>query len=68
MKKIIFYASIIVLLYLGYILLNILVYHSENLNDFGNGFFVGKIILFLFFGFIIYKTNPFKKIVEKSKP
>ncbi|MFT7251615.1 MAG: hypothetical protein ACI9FW_001356, partial [Flavobacterium sp.] len=38
MKKIIFYISIIIFLYLIYIILNILLYHFENLNNYGNGF------------------------------
>jgi len=61
MKQIIFYASAIILIYLIYIIINILVYHYENLNNYGNGFLFGKILLLLFFGLITYKTNPFKQ-------
>jgi hypothetical protein len=64
MKKIIFYASVIILIYLIYIIINIFVYHYENLNNFGNGFLIGKIILLLIFGIISYKTNPFKQKTE----
>jgi hypothetical protein len=59
MKKIAFYVSTIVFLYLCFILINIFIYHFENLNDFGNGFLIGKILLLIFFGFLLYKTNPF---------
>ncbi|OCB68405.1 hypothetical protein LPBF_12620 [Flavobacterium crassostreae] len=64
MKKILFYGSIIILIYLIYIVINIFTYHYENLNNYGNGFLIGKILLILIFGFVIYKTNPFK---EKTK-
>ncbi|MFT5753819.1 MAG: hypothetical protein ACI9FW_000764 [Flavobacterium sp.] len=59
MKKIIFYISIIIFLYLIYIILNILLYHFENLNNYGNGFLIGKFILLIIFGLLIYKTSPF---------
>ena len=64
MKKILFYASIILFLYLIYIVINIFTYHYQDLNNYGNGFLIGKILLLLIFGFVIYKTNPFK---EKTK-
>lgn len=64
MRKTIFYASIIIILYLIYIITNIFVYHYEKLNNYGNGFLIGKILLLLIFGFVVYKTNPFK---QKSK-
>ena len=64
MKKILFYASIILSLYLIYIVINIFTYHYQDLNNYGNGFLIGKILLLLIFGFVIYKTNPFK---EKTK-
>ena len=65
MKKIIFYASIITILYLIYIITNIFVYHYDKLNNYGNGFLIGKILLLLIFGFVVYKTNPFKQKREK---
>jgi hypothetical protein len=40
--------------------MNIFIYHIKNLNDYGNGFLTGKIILLVVFGFLIYKTNPFR--------
>ena len=46
-------------LYLCYTLLIIYIYHFNNLNEYGNGFLIGKIILLNVFGFIIYRTNPF---------
>jgi hypothetical protein len=65
MRKTIFYMSIITILYLIYIITNIFVYHYEKLNDYGNGFLIGKILLLLIFAFIVYKTNPFKQKNEK---
>ena len=68
MKKIAFYCSLIVFLYLCYILLNIFIYHFKNLNEYGNGFLIGKIMLLIVFGFLIYKTNPFRnRISDKNK-
>ena len=61
MKKIIFYISIILLLYLSYIIINIIVFHQESLNNYGYGFLIGKIILLFVFGFLAYKTNPITK-------
>ena len=60
MGKISFYMSLL-LLYLFHILTNILVFHIENINDYGNCFLIENIILLTFFGFLIYKTNPFNK-------
>jgi hypothetical protein len=60
MKKAIFYVSIIIFLYLCYVIGNILVYDLKNLNEYGKGYFVGKMILLIIFGFLIYKTNPFR--------
>jgi hypothetical protein len=61
MKKITFYISILVFLFLIYTLINIFNSQDKNLNDYESGFLMGKIILLTTFGFIIYKTNPFKK-------
>jgi hypothetical protein len=61
MRKTIFYVSTITILYLLYIISNIFVYHYEKLNDFGNGFLIGKILMLLIFGFVVYETNPFKQ-------
>ncbi|CAN1571594.1 hypothetical protein MCERE19_03264 [Spirosomataceae bacterium] len=60
MKKAIFYVSIIIFLYLCYVIGNILVYDLKNLNEYGKGYLVGKMILLIIFGFLIYKTNPFR--------
>ncbi|MBX9888818.1 MAG: hypothetical protein K2Y30_12885 [Flavobacteriaceae bacterium] len=67
MKKTIFYASIITVLYLIYIIINIFVYHYDKLNNYGNGFLIGKIVLLLIFGFVVYKTNPFKNKSENRR-
>jgi hypothetical protein len=61
MRKTIFYVSTITILYLIYIISNIFVYHYEKLNDYGNGFLIGKILMLLIFGFVVHKTNPFKQ-------
>ncbi len=61
MKKILFYFSVITILYLIYIIVNIIVYHYEKLNNYGNGFLIGKVLLLLIFGITAYKTNPFKE-------
>jgi hypothetical protein len=60
MKKAIFYVSIIIFLYLCYVIGNILVYDLKNLNEYGKGYLVGKMILLIIFGFLIYKTHPFR--------
>lgn len=65
MRKTIFYASVIIILYLIYIITNIFVYHYENLNNYGSGFLIGKLLLVSVFGFIVYKTNSFKPKREK---
>jgi hypothetical protein len=44
MKKAIFYVSIIIFLYLCYVIGNILVYDLKNLNEYGKGYLVGKIV------------------------
>ena len=62
MKKIIFYVSFLIFIYQFYVIINIFVYHFANLNDYGNGFLIGKMILVLILIILIYKTNPFKKI------
>jgi hypothetical protein len=64
MRKTVFYVSILIFLYLCYIIMNIFIYHIKNLNEYGNGFLIGKIILLIVFGFLIYKTNPFKNNVS----
>jgi hypothetical protein len=61
MRKTIFYVSTITILYLIYIISNIFVHHYEKLNDYGNGFLIGKILMLLIFGFVVHKTNPFKQ-------
>lgn len=68
MKKAIFYASILIFLYLCYIIGNILIYDLKNLNEYGSGFLTGKIILLIIFGFLIYKTNPFRNRISDKNP
>lgn len=66
MRKIIFYIAIVIFLYLIFIIANIFIYHIKKLNNYGNGFLVGNIILLIVFGVLIYKTNPFKKSDKDS--
>ena len=58
MKKAIFYVLILMFLYLCFIVGNILTYDLKNLNEYGKGYLIGKMILLIAFGFLIYKTNP----------
>jgi hypothetical protein len=68
MKKAIFYVLILMFLYLCFIVGNILTYDLKNLNEYGKGYLIGKMILLIAFGFIIYKTNPFRnKISDKNR-
>ena len=65
MKKIIFYISIIVSVFLLINILKILILDFERLTEYGFGYLVGKIILLLVFVTLILLT---KKAVIKSKP
>jgi len=68
MKKAIFYVLILMFLYLCCIVGNILFYDLKKINEYGKGYLIGKIILLIAFGFLIYKTNPFRnKISDKNK-
>lgn len=67
MRKILFYISTLTLLYLIYIIINIFVYHFENLNNYGNGFLIGKIILLFTFAYLMYRTNPFETNKRSKK-
>ena len=60
MKKIVFYISLILIIYLIYIIANIFLYHYSKLNNYGNGFLIGKIALLVIFAILALKTNPFK--------
>lgn len=61
MKKAVFYISLIVFIYSAYSLIDFVACHSKNMNDYASGFLVGKIVLLIVFGFLIFKTNPLKK-------
>jgi hypothetical protein len=68
MRKAVFYVSILIFFYLCYIIINIFIYQFKYLNEYGNGFLIGKIILLFAFGFLIYKINPFRnRISDKNK-
>lgn len=62
MKKILFYISVLISIRLAYIIYDIVVYQLATLNTYGIGFLVGKIVLLLILIFVIYKTNPLKKL------
>ena len=65
MKKIIFYISIIVSVFLLINILKILILDFERLTEYGFGYLFGKIILLVVFVTIVLLT---KKAVLKPKP
>ncbi|AWG20976.1 hypothetical protein FFWV33_05200 [Flavobacterium faecale] len=58
MKKIAFYLSLFISLYLVFTISNIFLYHIDKLNQYGYGFLAGQSILLLFFTYLTYR---FKK-------
>jgi len=60
MKKIVFYISLTIIIYLIYIIANIFLYHYTKLNNYGSGFLIGKIVLLIIFVILALKMNPFK--------
>ncbi|SHL62572.1 hypothetical protein SAMN05444267_102154 [Chryseobacterium polytrichastri] len=60
MKKTIFFTSIVIALYLLYIIADIVIFQWNSLNSYGNGFLVGKVILLIVLGFVTYKNFPYK--------
>lgn len=60
MKKTIFLTSVIIILYLLYIIADIIIFQWDTLNNYGNGFLIGKITLLAIFGIVVYKTYPYK--------
>jgi len=52
MKKLLFFLSTAILLYLLYIVINLLI--IGELNSYGKGYFTGNIILLMVFGFLSY--------------
>lgn len=61
MKKTIFYISSIIFLYSAYSFIDFIALHSKNMNDYENGYLIGKIILLAVFGLLIFKTYPYRK-------
>jgi hypothetical protein len=61
MKKILFYISLIITIYIVYIISNIFIYHFDKLNNFGLGFLIGELVLLVIFSFLTYKIRPEKK-------
>ena len=65
MKKIIFYISIIISIFLSVNIAKILIADFDRLTEYGFGYLVGKVILLLIFISIIYITGK-NKIDLKS--
>jgi hypothetical protein len=64
MKKIIFYISVIISVILLVNIFQILINDFERLTEYGFGYLIGKVILFIFFLTIVLMT---KKSVLKKK-
>ncbi|MGK0448974.1 MAG: hypothetical protein ACJA2M_002776 [Polaribacter sp.] len=64
MKKIIFYISSIFCLILTFNISKILINDFERLNEYGFGYLVGKIILFIIFLILVLLTR--KSILKKK--
>jgi hypothetical protein len=64
MKKIIFYISVIISVILLVNIFQILTNDFERLTEYGFGYLIGKVILFIFFLTIVLMT---KKSVLKKK-
>ncbi len=59
-KNALFFCTII-LIYLFYTIIAILFIRSGDLNSYNKGLLTGKIVVFLLFGILAYKTYPYKK-------
>ena len=65
MKKTIFYISLILCLILVVNILNILTNDLDRLTEYGFGYLIGKIILFMLFFILILFTK--KNILKKKR-
>ena len=60
MKKTLFYISLVISIILLINIINILVSDFNRLTEYGYGYLVGKVILFLIFGTILLLTRKHK--------
>ncbi len=64
MKKILFYILSLLAIYFFFEIAKILIYDFDRLTNYGNGYFVGKIILFFasaFLAYILWKQTKVSK-------
>lgn len=66
MKKILFYISLIISIILLINIINIIAYDFNRLTEYGFGYLVGKVILFLIFGTILLLTRKHKTESKKE--
>ena len=66
MKKTLFYISLVVSIILLINIINILVSDFNQLTEYGYGYLVGKVILFLIFGTILLLTRKHKTESKKE--
>ena len=66
MKKILFYISLGISIILLINIINILATDFNRLTEYGYGYLVGKVILFLIFGTIILLTRKHKTESKKE--
>lgn len=66
MKKVLFYVSLGISIILLINILDILITDLNRLTEYGYGFLIGKIILFLIFGTIMLLTRKLKIVSKKE--
>jgi hypothetical protein len=66
MKKILFYISLVISIILLLNIINILATDFNRLTEYGYGYLVGKVILFLIFGTILLLTRKHKTESKKE--
>ena len=66
MKKILFYTSLIISIILFINVITILVSDFNRLTEYGYGYLVGKLILLLIFGTIMFVTRKYKTESKKN--
>ncbi len=66
MKKILFYISLVISIILLINIINIIVSDFNRLTEYGYGYLVGKVILFLIFGTILLLTRKHKTESKKD--
>ena len=66
MKKVLFYISLGISIVLLINIINILITDLNRLTEYGYGYLVGKVILFLIFGTITFLTRKHKTKSKKE--